>query len=151
MVGISSKRWIGAVGLPVVGLVLMWWASGQLEEARKITGSTFDVPEWRILGWLLTLIASGLTFGLAVGFARADSSKTNVVATVVVGALPLAIVAYFWTHFSLGWFSTIPRGLGRWLGSEETIVASCVIVGFLAGGLISRFELGRQMTTKPHP
>ena len=144
MVGISSKRRIGLVGLPIAGLVLMWWASGQLEEALLIHGSEFDVPEWRILGWLLTMIAVGLTFGLAAGFARADSSKTNVAATVVVGALPLAIVTYFWTHFSFGWFPTIPGGLGRWLGRLEPIVASCVVVGFLAGGLISRFESGRQ-------
>ncbi len=141
MVGISPKRWFDLVGLPILGLVLLWWASGQLEETLIITGSEFDVPEWRLLGWLLTLIAAGVMFGLAARFAGADSSKSNVAATVVVGTLPLAIVAYFWTRFSFGWSPPVLKSL-RWLASEETIVASCVIVGFLAGGLISRFESG---------
>ena len=134
-IGRSPKRWIGVVGLVILGLGLMWLASEQIEEVRKIVGSTFQVQQWRILGWLLTLIATGAVFGLAARFARADSSESNVMATVVVGVLPLAIVAYNWTSLWYGWFPTIGAHF-PWLRSEPTIVASCIVVGFLAGGVV---------------
>jgi hypothetical protein len=126
---VASKRWIGVVGLPIVGLVLLGWAAEQSMNARLILGSTFVFPTWRILGWLLTLIAAGAVFGLAAGFARAEVSKANVTATLLVGVLPLAVVIRYWTHLSFGWFPTISSDLGIWLSSQATVVACCLVVG----------------------
>ena len=125
----SSSRWVAVVGLSILGIVVLWWASEQLEEARTISGSTFDIPEWRILGWLLTLVTAGAVFGIAAGFARDGFHKANVAATLVVGVLPFSVVAYYWIYF-FGWLPGI-----RWL-SEPTVIASCMVVGFLAGGLV---------------
>lgn len=120
---------MGVVGLSILGLVILWWASEQLAEVRRVTGSTFEIPHWRLLGWLLTLIGAGAIFGVAAGFTRGRQSQANVVATAVVGALPVVLVAYYWTYF-FGWLPAI-----RWL-TESTVVALCIVVGLLLGGLV---------------
>ena len=134
---VTPKRWFGVVGFPIIGFVLLWWAAEQMEKARQILGSTFEFPTWRILGWLVTLVAAGAAFGLAAGFGRAEVSKANVGATVVAGIIPLAAVVYFWTFFSFGWFSTFKSDLALLLRNEMTVVASCIVVGFLGSGLVA--------------
>ena len=134
---VTSKRWGGVVGFPIIGFFLLWWAAEQLEEAQRMLGSTFEFPTWRILGWLFTLVAAGAMFGLAAGSARAEVSGVSVGATVVAGIIPLATVVLFWTHFSFGWFSTFGGDLAFWVRNEVTVVASCIVVGFLGSGLVA--------------
>jgi hypothetical protein len=134
---VSSRRWGGVVGLPVVGFALLWWAAEQLDAVRMSLGSTFEMPAWRFVGWLLTLIAAGVVFGLAAGFARAEVSKANVGATVVAGIIPLAIVVYFWAFFSFGWFSTFGGAIAFLVRNEVTVVVSCIVIGFLGAGLVA--------------
>lgn len=139
MRSIPFSRWIVLVGLPILGLGVLWWASEQLAEARLIMGSTFEFQHWRVLGWLLTLIAAGAIFGIAAGNTRDRQSEAKPVATLIVGVLPLLVVAYYWTYF-FGWLPTI-----RWM-TEPTVIASCTVVGFLLGGLASD-RLNRPDTT----
>ncbi len=132
----SSKRWVAVVGLPIVGFFLLWWAAEQLQAARLTTGSTFQFQTWRVLGWLLTMIAVGAVFGLAAGAARSGRSRANVSATLIAAVLPFATVVYYWTHLSFGWFPTIRNKLFA-LWPAGIIVASCVAVGFLLSGLLA--------------
>ncbi len=134
------NRWLIPVGLSVVGVGLLWWSSDQLEVARLVSGSTFSFPMWRILGWLVTLVAAGAVFGFAARTASGKESGLSVQTSVLVGALPLFLVVYFWTFFVVGWLPTI-----GWL-TESTVTACCLTVGVLAGGLLSdairRFPAG---------
>ena len=89
------------------------------------------------------MIAAGVVFGLAAGFARADVSNANMGATVVVGILPLAVVVYFVGWISLGWSPTLLRNeFGLFLVSQVTAVASCLVVGFLGAGLVAHRVTG---------
>ena len=134
----SQKRWAGVVGFSVVGFAVLWWAVEQWHQIREIGGSNFEYPTWRLLGWLLTLIAVGFMFSLAAGSAREGVYTANVGATVVVGILPLVTVILFWGRLSFLWSPGILRNqFGLFLFDLPTVVASCLIVGFLGAGLLS--------------
>ena len=76
---LSLNRAIGVVGLSILGLVFLCWASEQLEEARlrhsgvATPGLVDHADRIRSNPWC------------AAGLARAGSSQSNTAATLVVG------------------------------------------------------------------
>ena len=66
---LSPQKWVGVGALPVVGLFLLRWADEQFIDIRQAIASTFEVTGWPLIGWLLTMIAAGVMFGLAADFA----------------------------------------------------------------------------------
>ena len=135
---ISSKAWSGVIGLPIVGFAFLWWAVEQWEGMGRMSGSTFQLPPtWRVLGWNLTLIAAGVAFGLAAGFARPPASKANTGVTAAVGVLPLTSVVSFLLFFWLEWSPVQLGEFGMLLTDKTTVVASCLVIGVLGAGLIA--------------
>lgn len=127
----SSSRWMAVVGFPIVGFVLLWWAGEQSDAIRQISGTTFQWPAWRGLGWIITLVAVGAAFSVAASAARTGESRARMGPTLVVVALPIAVVIY-WVTFSSGWMWTFGTGVSFWvLGDSTPIVAASFIVGFL--------------------
>lgn len=129
-------RWVVVIALPIAGFALLRWAGQQLMDIRLIQGATFEWPAWRLLAWLVTVMAVGAVFGFAAHAAGSGVARVHGLATVVVTALPLAFVLYWWAYLSFGW---VP-GLGaRWmLWSFPTAVAvASAIVGFLLAGLLA--------------
>jgi hypothetical protein len=135
---IGSRRWAMVIVLPVVGLAFLWWAGEQLDDIRSIVGTTFEWPTWRLLGWLVTVMAVGATFSFAARAAGTGVARAHGLATLVVMALPLAIVLYWWVYLSFGWLPAL--GDRGWPWSPLNIfptATSCVIVGFLVAGLVA--------------
>ena len=140
----DAKRWVIVIVFPILGLWGLWWADKQLEAMRAYVGATFDLwPEWRILGLYLTIILVGAAFSLAASAAGAGRSRAHTGLTLVAVAIPLAIVVYTWLWFT---FESLPDP-GAWTfpissvlrfgPASPTVVASCVIVGFLTTGLLT--------------
>lgn len=144
----SSSRWAMVVGFPAAGFALLWSASEQLDEVRRIVATTFEWPAWRLLAWLVTVMAVGAAFSLAATAARTagtERSRPDGLATWVVVALPLATVLSWWVHLS---FISLPALDETWWPWSPLdifpIATSCVIVGFLLTGLIaSRVRLSK--------
>lgn len=122
------------IGFSIVGFGLLWWAGEQLEAIYLISSRTFQVLEWRILGWIVTLVAVGAAFSIAASAARTGESRARVVPTLVVAALPIVVIIYYWGAVAFG----LTQGWGIWywiLSDSAPIVASSVIAGFLFAGL----------------
>jgi hypothetical protein len=120
----------------MAGLALLWWAGQQLNDIVFIFRWSFQWSTWRLLGWVVTVMAVGAVFGFAAHAAGSGVARAHGLATVVVMALPLAFVVYWWGYLSFGWLP----GLGaRWfVWSFPTAVAvASAIVGFLLAGLLA--------------
>lgn len=137
---IAPNRLKSVVGFSFVGLVLLWWAFRQW--ATMGVGASELASHWRVLGWMATLIAAGISFGLAAAFARADVSTANATATVVAGLLPLAVVVHFWAIFAFDWLPSLFNEFRLFLMSKEAVVGSCFVFGFLVSNLLS-YRVGR--------
>lgn len=139
MAGAVPKRWIGVVGFPPVGFVLLWWASEQWALAQEMALSASETfSHWRVLGWMITLMVAGIVFGLAAAFARAEVATAHMSATIVAGILPLALAIRFWAIFAFEWIPGLPMSeIERLLVNRDAAVASCLVVGFLAANLLS--------------
>lgn len=129
----SPQRWLGSAVLPIGAFALLWWAYQQMTETLSGTGSSFGlVPWWNALGWLVTVIASGFTFGIAVALSGADRGSPDLVAILVTALFPLAVVVHFFGFLSLGWSPILLDVFGVFLITPSTAIVSCVVVGFLA-------------------
>jgi hypothetical protein len=130
---------VGVVVLPIIGFGLLWWADQQTIDMQTTMGSTFEFPAWwTVLGWLLTLIAIGVMFGLAAGLAGANSGRANAAAVFVAGIIPLAVVVYYFGVFALRWFPIRINAVLAFLINPATVTVSSVVVGFLGAGLMAR-------------
>lgn len=134
------QRWLVVAVLPIVGLALLWWADQQLIDIRTTQGATFQRSAWWIiLGWLLTMIAAGVMFGVAASLTRTVAGKATLGATLLAGILPLATVVYYFMFFVGGWWSPLRlSSFTAFLVSHAAIAVSCVVIGFLAAGLLPR-------------
>jgi hypothetical protein len=135
--GVSPRRWAGVAILPIAGFFLLWWADQQLIDMRSDMILMRSLgPWWMVAGWLLTMVAAGVMFGMAAGLAGTPMSKANVGATFVAGLLPLAIVGHYFSFFAFGWSPIGISPVAAFLYSNATAVVSCVVVGWLASGLV---------------
>jgi hypothetical protein len=140
--GVSPRRWAGLVVLPIAGFALLWWADQQLIGMRTdIVSMRSLAPWWTTAGWLLTMVAAGVTFGIAAGLAGTPMSKANVGATFVAGLLPLVVVAHYFSFFVFGWSPIGINPLGAFLFNDAAAVVSCVVVGWLTAGLVRRVPM----------
>ena len=131
---LSPLMWLGVVGLPLVGFVLLWWADQQASD--MLIGSTVGPPKWGVLGWLLTMIAGGFVFGLAAGIAGANPKMASPAALLVLGIIPAAVIIYFTSVFGVGWLTLYINDVTAFLITPATVAVSCVAVGLLAAALI---------------
>ena len=142
MGGVSPRRWVGIVVLPIAGFFLLWWADQQFIDLRSgVISMRSLAPWWIVAGWMLTMVAAGVSFGMAAGLAGIPMGKANVGATFVAGLLPLVMVAHFFSFFVFGWSPIGIDSLGAFLFSNATAVVSCVVVGWLASGLVSHIPM----------
>ncbi|HUG31641.1 MAG TPA: hypothetical protein VMM14_02010 [Acidimicrobiia bacterium] len=132
---VDKPRWVYVGVLTIIGFGLLWSANAQFDQIRRITGSTFEFPSGRLLIWLLTLIAAGLVIGLTAGRHVADNRPVAIAAWSIV---PFLILAWFYSRFSFGLPSfNLPRSLFEFLGSQMTVVASSLILGFFLSALVA--------------
>lgn len=133
---LSPQKWAGLAVLPAVGLILLWWADEQFIGIRQAMASTFELSVWPLVGWLLSMIAAGVMFGLAAGFGRPEGSRASVAATLLAAILPMAIAVHYFTFLGLGWSPIGIRPWSTFLFTQATFAASCVVVGILGTGLV---------------
>jgi hypothetical protein len=140
--GVSPRRWAGLAVLPFAGFALLWWADQQFIDLRSgVISMRSLAPWWMVAGWMLTVVAAGVTFGMAAGLAGTPMSKANVGATFVAGLLPLVIVAHYFSFFAFGWSPIGISPVGAFLYNHATVMVSCVVVGWLAPGLVRRVRM----------
>lgn len=144
---VDNPRWVYVGALTILGFGLLWWANDQFAEIRRLTGSNFQVPEGRLLIWLLTLIAAGVVFGLAAGREVAANRR---VAVAAWSLLPFVIIAWFYSRFSFGLPAfNFPRSLLEFLGSQMTVVASSLTLGFYLSALVVNPIRHRRQNERP--
>lgn len=144
---LGYPRWVYVGALTILGFGLLWWANDQFAEIRRLTGSNFEVPEGRLLVWLLTLVAAGLVFGLAAGREVAANSRASIAAWSI---LPFVILAWFYSRFSFGLPAfNLPRSLLEFLGSQMTVVASSLTLGFFLSALVVNPIRHRRQNERP--
>lgn len=137
MTRLTPGSWLRLVVLPFMGFALLWWADRQATDMRALFGSTFELPDWWIvLGWLLTMIVSGVMFGLAAGAAGARVGRDSTAALVVVGIIPAAIVVYYFSVWAAGWLPLYINDVTAFLITPATVTFSSVAVGLITAALI---------------
>lgn len=125
---------IGAA-LTLAGFGLVWWAIEQFGLIQLIAGSEFRYPEARFLGWILTLVAAGLVFGLAI--TRGGRLAVARRAIAVFSALPALVLAWAYSAMALGWSPFQPSfELVSVLMSQQMLIVSAVVLGFFVSALL---------------
>ncbi len=133
----TPGRWLVVVVLPLIGFALLWWANRQATDMRRLFGSTFEPPDWwTVLGWLATMIASGVLFGFAAGIAGVNPDRTNTGRLLVIGIIPAAIVVYYFMVWGVRWLPLYLNALTEFLITPATVTVSSVAVGLLTAGII---------------
>jgi len=144
---VGHPRWVYVGALTITGFGLLWWANDQFAEIRSLIGSTFEVPVVRLLIWLLTLVAAGLVFGLAAGREVAANSRVAIAAWSI---LPFVVLAWFYSRFSFGLPTfNLPGSLMDFLGSQMTVVASGLTLGFYLSALVFNRITPRRQNDQP--
>ena len=129
----SPQRWVGVAVLPIVGFILLWWAHQQTIDLL----SPAYVSPWTVLSWLLTIVAAGLMFGLAVTFSGTHKGSPHLGTILVAAIVPVAIVVQFFGFVALGWSPWWFNVFGTFLITPATAMVSCVVLGFLAVALVA--------------
>lgn len=127
-----TKAWLSAAGFLLAGIGLIWWANQQLAEIRLMAARDFSFPTGRVALWLLTLVVTGVAFGLTVTMARRDSGRGRVPILAVLTLIPLAELVLFVASIA----GPLPFSVPQFLISESTVVISALLLGFLVSGMI---------------
>lgn len=130
----DSWSWVSTGSFTVLGCVLVWWANEQWLDITEIAATSFSVPSARLLLWLLTLIATGVSFGLVVSASQSRRARPRVLVLLVWAVIPFAILFLFWSQIALGWFQGV--SLAGFLYSEITLVAAGIVLGVLIAGML---------------
>ena len=138
----SSKRfaWFLSIALTLAGTGVLWWAHQQWLTLTTVSFESGQAPSARLLLWLLTMIAAGFLFGMAASSARSSWERARPAVLLAVSFLPFAVLYYFWTQVTLGWFPTLPGRVADFIYNGSTLPAASLILGFFLSGLVGRVE-----------
>lgn len=119
-----------SVALIVVGLLLVWWASEQFHQLRQIAGSLFRYSTWRLLAWVLTLVAGGFVFGLAL--LRRSTVRVSTRTVLIWSCVPVLMLASFITTLTTEWWFGLhlPGAVLRFATSPSTVTVWAMVLGF---------------------
>lgn len=139
-----TTSWTGwlfrGIGLGLLGCVLVWAGASQLERARLVMSSTFQVQRgmWA-LGQFLFLLA-GAVFSAIVLMAINEQTKRS--GLLVGGALPpLLLLLLFFDAFGPGLLVSIRN---QWILRGETQASAAVALGVMVGALVWQFVKRRR-------
>jgi hypothetical protein len=138
-----------SVGFTLAGIGLLWWAHQQWLGWNQALIEARQLPSARVLLWLLTLIVTGFAFGMSASSARSSREKARPAIVLSIAFVPFAILYYFWTQATLGWFPRLPGGLIDFLYTETTLLAASLILGFLLSGLVGSVERVHEPVVEP--
>jgi hypothetical protein len=136
----NLRSWLLPGGSFVAGIGFLWWAQEQWLNLSVVSVDTGEMPSGRMLLWMLTLVASGFSVGLAASWTRSQPARGRPGVVLALAFIPFAVLYYFWTQVALGWFPALPAGLGNFLYTESTLLAASLILGFLLSGLVGRVD-----------
>jgi len=145
----NLRSWLLAGGSFVAGIGLFWWAYEQWLNLSLVSVETAQMPSTRILLWMLTLVASGIMFGLTLSSTRAHPARGRPGVLLALAFIPFAVLYYFWTQVTLGWFPSLPEGLGNFLYTESTLLAASLILGLFLSGLLGRAGPVEEIVDEP--
>jgi hypothetical protein len=148
---VSSNRraWLLSVGFTLVGIGLLWWAHQQWLGWNQALIEARQFPSARVLLWLLTLIVTGFAFGMAASSARSSRDKARPAIVLSLAFVPFAVLYYFWTQATLGWFPRLPGGLIDFLYTETTLLALALLLGFFLSGLLGSVPAVHEPVVEP--
>lgn len=141
-----------AVGFTLVGIALLWWAHRQWMDLTQVAAFDLLLPSARLLLWMLTLVVAGFSFGMVVSSARRFRARGRSGILLTLSLIPFAVLYYFWTQVTLGWFPELPQSLFQFLYSESTLNAASLILGFFLSGLVGsadQVEAAAEEPTEP--
>ena len=118
------------IALAAGAVFVSWLAYLQLERARRVAGSTFEVVRWDLFApQQVLLVASGVLFGMVIVVAFRGPSRSRR-ATLLGGVIPPALLlAVFWAWLYSG--AWLPRRAWMFVGDGATQAAAAVAVGIL--------------------
>ena len=143
------RAWLLSVGFTAAGIGVLWWAHQQWLNWNQIFIETRQVPSARVLLWLLTLILTGFLFGMSASSARKSRERARPVILLTLSFIPFAVLYYFWTQLTLGWFPPLPGTLIDFLYTETSLLALSLILGFFLSGLVGSVENVDEPVTEP--
>lgn len=138
-----------SLGFFLVGTGVLWWAHRQWLNWNQVFAESRQLPSARVLLWLLTLILTGFVFGMAASSARSSRERARPAVLLTLSFIPFAVLYYFWTQVTLGWFPQLPRSLLDFLYTETTLLAAALILGFFLSGLVSGIRRVRDPVVEP--
>lgn len=143
---LNLRQWLLAGGSFAGGIGLLWWAQEQWVNLSVVSVETAEMPSGRILVWILTLVACGFLFGVALSSTSTRPARGRPGVLIPLAFIPFAVLYYFWTQVALGWFPSLPAGLGNFLYTESTLLATSLILGIFLSGLVG---LAEEATKEP--
>jgi hypothetical protein len=143
------RAWLLSVGFFLAGVGLLWWAYEQWLNMATVMGQQRQVPSARLLLWMLTLIVSGFSFGMAASSARSSRERARPAILLSLAFIPFAALYYFWTQVTLGWFPALPNRAAEFLYDDRTLLASSLILGFFLSGLVGSVEVVHEPVVEP--
>ena len=145
----NQRAWLLSVGFTLVGIGLLWWAHQQWLGWNQALVEARQFPSARVLLWLLTLIVTGFGFGMAASSARSSRERARPAIVLTLAFVPFAVLYYFWTQATLGWFPRLPGGLIDFLYTETTLLALALILGFFLSGLLGSVTVVHEPVVEP--
>jgi hypothetical protein len=136
----NRRAWLLSIGFLLVGIGMLWWAHQQWLGWNQVLVERRVVPSTRVLLWLLTLVLAGFLFGMTASSARSSRERARPAILLTLSFIPFAILYYFWTQVTLGWFPQLPGVLVGFLYTETTLLAASLILGFFLSGLLGGVE-----------
>lgn len=133
-----TSWWLSGIFL-VAGFALLYWAGRFLQTATSEV-PYFESPEFTYGLWLLTLVASGLVFGLAVLAAQRRPSRLRWGGLLWV-AIPLALLVYFYLYLLGVSLPSVGERVTTFLFSPGTQTACALLVGYFVAAALAPLVL----------
>lgn len=135
----AGSWWLTGV-LLIAGFGFLYWANEQFVATTAQIAETAEFQEVDYGLWLLTLVGSGLMFGLAI---LAMQRRT---ATITWGALawaliPLVLITYVYLTLIGTSVPDLPEVLTTFVFTGETQTASSLLIGFFVAAALGPLVL----------
>ena len=130
----AGNWWLTGV-LLIAGFGLLYWAGEQFVATTTQISETTDFQEVSYALWLLTLVSSGLVFGLAILAAQRRTASITW-AALVWALIPLAVVTYVYLILAGVSVPDLPEEAATFIFTPGVQTASSLLVGlFMAAAL----------------
>ena len=127
------------LGLGILAAFFLHQGHEQLNQARRIAGSTFRRPRGEIAQFHLFMALAGMSLGVILVRARQTARQVGALLGVVV--VPVILLVVTWDRLLWSWLPTALHRRFSWVGNEVQAVAA-VVVGMVVAIIAARRVAG---------